>query len=129
MSSTPSSCFSLADGLLVLLMAVAAFLLGCQELSDGDVWWHVRSGQWIWSHRGVPVLDPFTFASADRPWIDLHWVFQLMLAGAYALGKVSGMILLASAGWACLILIGLTSASASGRCGRSCLVGYLRWWS
>ena len=99
----------LADGLLVLLMVAVAFLLGCQELSDGDVWWHVRSGQWIWSHRSVPVLDPFTFASADRPWIDLHWLFQLMLAGSYALGRVPGMILLASAGWACLILIGLTS--------------------
>ncbi len=99
----------LADGLLVFLMVAAAFLLGCQELSDSDVWWHLRSGQWIWSHRSVPVLDPFTFASADRPWIDLHWLFQLMLAGSYALGRVPGMILLASAAWACMILVGLTS--------------------
>ena len=102
----------LADGLLVLLMVAAAFLLGCQELSDADVWWHVRSGQWIWSHRSVPVLDPFTFASANRPWIDLHWLFQLMLAGSYALGRVPGMILLASAAWASLILVGMTSRKA-----------------
>jgi tetratricopeptide (TPR) repeat protein len=91
------------------LMVAAAFLLGCQEVSDSDVWWHVRSGQWIWSHRSLPVLDPFTFASADRPWIDLHWLFQLVLAGSYALGGVPGMILLASAAWACMILVGLTS--------------------
>ncbi len=67
------------------------------------------SGQWIWSHRRVPALDPFTFTSADRPWIDLHWLFQLILAGSYALGGVRGIILLASAMWGCVILVGLTS--------------------
>ena len=55
------------------------------------------------------MLDPFTFSSADRPWIDLHWLFQLMLAGSYALGGVRGIILCASAVWGCVILVGLTS--------------------
>jgi tetratricopeptide (TPR) repeat protein len=86
----------LADSLLLVLMVAAAFLLGCQELFDTDVWWHLRAGQWIWAERRVPDLDPFTFASANRPWVDLHWVFQLMLAGAYAAGGVRGMVLLAA---------------------------------
>ena len=48
-----------------------------------DAWWHLRSGQWILENRRLPTLDPFTFASADREWIDLHWGFQIPLALAY----------------------------------------------
>ncbi len=31
-------------GALVALLVAAAFLLGCQEMFDSDVWWHVRRG-------------------------------------------------------------------------------------
>ena len=99
----------LADGVLIILLVAAAFLLGCQELFDSDVWWHVRAGQWIWVNRAAPALDPFTFASADRPWVDLHWLFQLMLAGAHALAGVRGMIVLAAGICASVTLLGLTA--------------------
>ncbi len=99
----------LVDGALIALLVATAFLLGCQELFDSDVWWHVRAGQWIWVNRQAPMLDPFTFASADRPWVDLHWLFQLMLAGAHTLGGVRGMIVLAAATCASVILVGLTA--------------------
>ena len=52
------------DGVLVASMAAAAAVLGCQELFDGDVWWHLRAGQWILANGRLPSLDPFTFASA-----------------------------------------------------------------
>ena len=71
-------------------MGTAAFALGCQELFDGDVWWHLRAGQWILENRKVPILDPFTFTSADRPWIDLQWLFEVILVLAYAAGGVRG---------------------------------------
>ncbi len=103
----------LADGFLVLALALLAFLLGCYELSDTDVWWHLRSGRWILEHRGVPRLDPFTFASSDRAWIDLHWGFQVVLAMAYALGGVAGMILLASSAAASALTILVTARRRS----------------
>ncbi len=99
---------SVADIALLLLMVVAAFLLGCQELSDPDFWWHLRAGQWIWENRAVPSLDPFTFASADRPWVDLQWLFQLILAAAFATGGVPGVILTTSTVCAGVFLVVLT---------------------
>ncbi len=104
-----STAGRLVDGVLVVLVVLAAFLLGCQELFDADVWWHVRAGQWIWANGRVPASDPFTFGSANRPWIDLHWLFQLMLAAAHGIGGVAGMILLASSIYASMILVGLTT--------------------
>jgi hypothetical protein len=103
----------LAGALPSLLSVAAAFLLGCQELFDSDVWWHVRAGQWIWANRSVPALDPFTFASAGRVWIDLHWLFQLILAGAHAAGGVRGMILMTSG--VCAAVIGIGIAAPDGR--------------
>jgi tetratricopeptide (TPR) repeat protein len=103
----------LAGVFLFVLLVAAAFLLGCQELFDSDVWWHVRAGQWIWASKTVPRLDPFTFASADRAWIDLHWLFQLGLAGAHAAGGVPGMILTTSG--ACAVVIGIGLASGDRR--------------
>ncbi len=97
------------DGVLIVLILAVAFLLGCQEMFDADVWWHVRAGQWIWEHKRLPALDPFTFASANRSWVDLHWLFQLMLAGAHQLGGVPGMVLLAAALCASVLAVGLTA--------------------
>ena len=97
------------DGLLVASMVAAASVLACQELRDPDAWWHLRSGQWILENRRLPTLDPFTFASADREWIDLHWGFQIALALAYRFGGVAGMIALASAVCGVTLLIAMTA--------------------
>ncbi len=100
---------ALVDRGLVLLMAGAAFALGCQELADADVWWHVRAGQWICHNQKVPVLDPFTFASSDRPWVDLHWFFQLCLAAAFTVGGVRSVILITAGAWTVVVLVTLTT--------------------
>ena len=97
------------DGLLVTAVVAAASVLASQQLYDPDVWWHLRSGQWILENRRLPTLDPFTFASADRQWIDLHWGFQIPLALAYQYGGVAGMILLASVSCGVTLLIAMTA--------------------
>jgi hypothetical protein len=102
---------SCMDSLLVAALAALAFLLGCYELFDPDIWWHVRAGQWIIEHGRVPRLDIFTFSSADRPWIDLHWGFQVALALAYALADVAGMIVMAAAAACAAVLIAMTSCA------------------
>jgi tetratricopeptide (TPR) repeat protein len=81
------------DRALPLLLVIAAFVLGCQELYSSDIWWHVRSGQWILEHRSAPGLDPFTFTSADLLWVDMAWLFQVMMAVAFAAGGVRGIVL------------------------------------
>ena len=46
---------------------------------------------WRW-----PVTNTFSSAAPDYPWVDLHWVFQLLLYGAWSLAGVAGVILLAA---------------------------------
>jgi hypothetical protein len=94
-----------ADAALAILLAGVAFILACYPLFDGDIWWHLASGQWILQH-GPPQRDPFTFASADRQWIDLHWLFQVVSYLAFEAGGVTGVIFLAATAAAISVLVG-----------------------
>jgi tetratricopeptide (TPR) repeat protein len=98
-----------ADRLLLALLVAVAFLLGCYEMGDSDIWWHLRGGQWILENGRVPSLDPFTFASADRPWVDVHWSYEVILALAYAAGGTGALVLLAAAVGAAALLVCLSA--------------------
>ena len=80
---------SAIGGLLIL----ATFLLCIFPLTDTDFWWHLRTGQLIWQRGEVPRTDWYLFTDSDRPWIDLHWGFQLLVAGLYSLGGVNLVVL------------------------------------
>jgi tetratricopeptide (TPR) repeat protein len=99
----------LVDTLLVVLFGGVAFLLACFELRDSDVWWHLRAGSWILEQGRVPDLDPFTFGSADQRWIDLHWLYQIVLFGVFSWGSVPGIVLLTAAVNAIALLLALAT--------------------
>jgi tetratricopeptide (TPR) repeat protein len=86
-------------------MATVAFLLGCYEMGDSDVWWHLRGGQWILEQGRVPTLDPFTFGSEGKAWVDIHWAYEVVLALAYRAGGVAAVVLLAASVGAAAFLI------------------------
>ena len=71
-----------------------AFLLGCFPMGDFDVWWHLRTGQLILERGEVPRTDWFTYTNADRPWIDVYWLFQVGIALLFRVGGASALVLL-----------------------------------
>lgn len=77
-------------GSLLLL----AFLLGCFPMCDFDVWWHLRTGQLILERGAVPQVDFLTYTNATHAWIDIYWLFQIVIAGLYRLGGSSALVLL-----------------------------------
>jgi tetratricopeptide (TPR) repeat protein len=97
------------DGLLLLLLVAVAFLLGCYEMGDSDIWWHLRGGQWILEQGRVPDLDPFTFGSANKPWVDIHWSYEVILALMYRVGGIGALILLAATAGTAAFLACLTA--------------------
>ena len=117
-----SSTHAWSDRLIVALLGLAALLLGFEVILDTDIWWHVRAGEWILSHRRVPWLDPFSFASADRPWIDLHWGFQSALALAYRLAGVPGIVSLAATVCAAAWLVAFSARATRLAHGRGWMV-------
>lgn len=81
------------DRVILAGMLVFTFLVCCYPVRDCDIWWHIRTGQLIWERGEVPRTDWFSYTNADRPWIDLHWGFQLLVAQLYAIGGLSLIVL------------------------------------
>jgi hypothetical protein len=46
---------------------------------DPDIWWHFRTGQWIFSHGQVPMSDPFSAYGVGKPWIAYSWFFEILV--------------------------------------------------
>ncbi len=88
---------------LVLAALFAVPALMCAHAAcviDPDIWWHLRTGEWILAHHAVPQVDPFSGPLAGSPWLAYSWLYELVavklfhwlgLAGIVAYS--SGMVL------------------------------------
>ena len=79
---------TIGDRVLFALVLLWSFLGMCVPLYDTDFWWHLKTGQWILEGNGIPFIDLYTFIDSDKPWIDLHWGFQILITILYRLGGV-----------------------------------------
>jgi hypothetical protein len=77
---------------LVAALLALTLLLGCFPMGDFDVWWHLRTGQFILEHRTVPRVDIYTYTNAGRPWIDVYWLFQVIIALLHRVGGVPALV-------------------------------------
>jgi tetratricopeptide (TPR) repeat protein len=68
----------IAAALAVLALA-AVFCLS--PLAEVDFYWHLLAGRQILETGHPPRADTFTYTSAGLPWTDLHWLFQVGVAG------------------------------------------------
>lgn len=75
---------------VTLLLFAVAFVLNSFAIHDGDYFWHVNTGQWIWEHGSLPEKDPFTFPLADadlsnrdRIVLQQYWLSQLLFYGLW----------------------------------------------
>ena len=80
----------IALGLVLALCAVFCLT----QLAEVDHYWHLLAGQQILDEHRIPRADSFSFTSSGRPWIDLHWLFQVMLASVDRIGGWTGIDLL-----------------------------------
>ena len=84
--------------LFVALLLIPA-VLGSSSMifNDGDVSWHIATGQWILDHRAIPHADPFSFTWAGKPWVPIEWLAELIYASAYRLAGYGGIAALVTA--------------------------------
>jgi hypothetical protein len=69
-------------------------------VSDSDIWWHLRSAEWIQAHHAFPHTDPFSLAVNGKPWADYTWLFDLIIYQLYTrlgligiVAYITGMVL------------------------------------
>lgn len=80
-------------------VAIAAFLavvacLGWFDVVNLDFGWHLKTGEVIAATGSIPKVDVFSYVAEGNPWLDSHWLFQLLLHGSHSLAGIRGVVLL-----------------------------------
>ena len=76
--------------------------MAARNVTDPDVWWHLRTGQLILQNHALFHIDPYSFTKFGEPWIDHEWLSQLLIFVVYK-----------SAGWGGLcVVFGVVISSA-----------------
>jgi hypothetical protein len=109
--------------LFVIILALGLFVLAARNVTDPDVWWHLRTGQLIIQNHRLFHADPYSFTRAGQPWVDHEWLSQILIFGLYSLAGWGGLI----AGFAAVIT--LTFLLVFLRCaGRPYVAGAITIW-
>jgi hypothetical protein len=80
--------------ILAMLYSFPVFVCaqgGSTTVGDPDIWWHLRTGQWILQH-GFPHTDPFTTYGASKPWVAYSWLFELLVLKLYQWMGLAGLV-------------------------------------
>jgi hypothetical protein len=79
--------------ILVMVFFVPALLcLKLTAVDDPDIWWHLRTGEWIWQHHGVPWTDSFSSFGAGKFWSAYSWLFDLIVYGLFQRLGLAGLM-------------------------------------
>ena len=83
--------------LVTIITFIALFAMAVRTPADTDMYWHLRTGQYILEMHSVPSSDPFSSTMLGKPWVDVHWLSQVILYVTYALSGTAGLALLVAA--------------------------------
>ena len=53
--------------------------LSARLVKDPDIWWHLRTGQWIVEHHALPATDPFSHTMQGTPWVVYSWLYEVLV--------------------------------------------------
>ena len=101
--------------LISLLLAVVLIpaVLGSSKtiFNDGDVSWHIATGQWILAHHAIPHADPFSFTWGGKAWVPIEWLSEVIFGSAYKIAAYAGVAALVTAALMALHAIVFANAS------------------
>jgi hypothetical protein len=76
----------------VAIVALGLFTMAARNVTDPDVWWHLRTGQLIVQTHAIFHTDPYSFTRFGQPWVDHEWLSQILIFGVYRLAGWGGLI-------------------------------------
>jgi hypothetical protein len=60
---------------------------------DPDLWWHLRTGEWIMQTGHIPHADPFSFTRASSPWVSHEWLSEAIFYEIWKHAGAAGLII------------------------------------
>jgi|HubBroStandDraft_1064217.scaffolds.fasta_scaffold00004_15 hypothetical protein len=79
------------------VLFLGLFAMTARNVTDTDVWWHLKTGQYISEHKSIPHTDPFSYTRAGEPWVAHEWLIDVLLYQVERTAGWGGLILTFSA--------------------------------
>ncbi len=83
----------LVSGILSFLVLIVAFLFAVEQVYNYDIWWHLKTGEWILQTGQIPHTDPFTFTISGAHWQPHYWLSDIFFALIVRIGGIDWLIL------------------------------------
>ena len=77
----------------VAVLALAGFAAAFTHVWNYDVFWHLACGEWMLRNGAVMGEDLFSI-DPQPEWINVHWLFQVLVAALHAVGGFAGLSVL-----------------------------------
>lgn len=77
---------------LAACLAINSLVLTESIKANTDLWWHLRTGEWVVQHRAVPWTDPFSAYGMNKPWAAYSWLFEVTLYAFYRWLGLAGTV-------------------------------------
>jgi hypothetical protein len=119
--------FSFPVALACLLLPLTVLTLRFR-FSDPDMWWHLKTGQVIWTTHTIPRVDLFSYTTNRHAWVPHEWLAQVIIYGAYQLGGYRGLMLFLCAASAALFVAGYCLCCLYSGNAKVSLLGALTIW-
>jgi hypothetical protein len=78
--------------LAVLFACPALLSVHGAAVADPDIWWHLRTGEWIVQHHALPRVDYFSAPNAGKPWQPYSWLFELLAFKCFQRFGLAGIV-------------------------------------
>ena len=101
---TSDNAFYLSVSATIFFFYYSIILLNPNGLlSDADTLWHIRTGQWILDHAGVPTVDHYSYTASGQRWISPEWLAEIFFALFFRIGEWRGVVILSALTCAAII--------------------------
>lgn len=99
--------------LIASALVLAAGVIALAPPSDPDVWWHVRTGDFILQRGRLPGVDSWSLVASGSDWIAHEWLGQVIIALFHKVFGLAGLSLYRAVG--VTVLIGALAVQAFRR--------------
>ncbi|MGI9102348.1 MAG: hypothetical protein ACR2IF_07860 [Terriglobales bacterium] len=93
-------------GVILALASVSAAFATIRPVAsmDPDIWWRIRTGEWILANHALPKTEVFAWPVAGRPFTEYSWMFDVLSEWLFRHG---GMLMVSGFSLAMAVGIGV----------------------
>lgn len=83
--------------ILLFFIFILVFVLSLRKITDIDIGFHLKGGEWMIQNKSFHRYDVFTYTVNRNEYIAMYWLFQIIIYIIYKIFSFSGIVIFNSA--------------------------------